>query len=698
MIFRVRTLLRILCGVVILGWLSTTLASAARRDPDKVRLTASDSPDPFSIPGQSSKLTAVAYVRKVAGLGSRESDEDDDDCDEDRGGRRDHQKTFSVELRWTVSSGGVAIRTISKSVTLNPPYTWVKLQLEGRKQKRKFAQIPMELLWDGLNSAGQLVQPGNYSYAAIALFYRTHRHGDNTLVLIDESDPVQGSVTVQSSRPAPPTLGVYPTTTNAPLLTFSGGKPANTAIVFDGVVRTPLSAATSWTTTQTLVEGSNVFVITARNQSGVDSLPVTARVTLDTIPPSPPAVSSAPDFTRNQTVPLTGTKPAGTGVLVNGVLLVPINGSTTWSVNVSLTEGANQLRIETIDAAGNMSLAAGSHQASVAAQKPVIRDLDVTPGEITAGQSTQITYRLFALNTPPTEGDLNVSVRIESGDLVVKELVTAVQRGTPAGPTFSVSWDGTDASGQPVPVNVSYRVTVSGTRATPTTAPPELADPNPKETAVLVTGSQHVSSADRRLQIVFRPDDARLTIDQFPELTARASRLLTSRALHPVGCYRVRIDRPFVGPAVGVLKCADVSGGLVRPFAWDELQQDWLPVSHANWNPRSKELSFRVPGASLIVFATTNDVEPPYVRDARLVGSHFTATIYDDGSGIDTRRLKLRRNGQDISAGLSTQLVNGVHTVQVTLDGVSSLQSLTLYAEDRAGRGRLLPLAERTAP
>lgn len=469
--------------------------------------------------------------------------------------------------------------------------------------------------------------------------------------------------------------------------------------MIDGVERVALGAETTWSTTKTLVESSNSFRLSDRTAFGVESSSVTVNVTLVTKPPPPPVVSVPQEYTSTRTVTLTGTKVPGSGIIVNGNIVVVVDDSSTWTATVQLEEGANSFIIETVDAVGNKSLAAGSHVAGVAEDKPVIRDLEVSPAEISAGQTTQIRYRLFAATPFDGNGDFRVSVRVEDGDLLVKELFSGVQRGNPTGPEYTASWNATNAEGRPVIVNTSYRLVVSGVSMAPTTRPRELVDPNFKESAVLVVGSQHVKSADGKLEIILRPDDARLAIQAFPALSPRAGRLLTSRALHPQGgCYRISVDRPFAGAAMGVLRCPDHDGRMLRPFVWADEQQDWAPVGRANWNPTLRTLSFVLPGPGLVVFATTDDVDQPYLSDVKLEGGRLTARVRDDTSGVDTRRVRVRQGAVDLTGRVAQKLLNGVHDVSLSLDGVQSLDGVTVYAEDWAAHGRLFLLGEGKAP
>ncbi|MBI4356228.1 MAG: hypothetical protein HY597_07290 [Candidatus Omnitrophica bacterium] len=112
-----------------------------------------------------------------------------------------------------------------------------------------------------------------------------------------------------------------------------------------------------------LVEGENALTVTATDPLG-NAASRTITVYLDTHPPARPTVERgtlgtnvAPNTYLTDAPPsaLGGTKIAGTSVWINGVQVVPLDGSTTWSVNYPLQEGDNVLAIVTKDAAGNAS-------------------------------------------------------------------------------------------------------------------------------------------------------------------------------------------------------------------------------------------------------------------------------------------------------------------------------------------------------
>lgn len=861
----VRSWLRILC--IIVAVLNPGACNAKGHDPDKVRLTAADAPDPFSPPAQQSKLTAVAYVRKVAGLGDFEND-DDDDCDGDRGGGRHHSKSFQVTVDWVLKRGTVSVRSISKTVEIKPPFTLVKLDVGGGDhRKRTFVRIEMQLEWDGRNSTGALAAPGDYSYVASADFIRVHEHGNRTIErLIDESEPVPGIVTIAAAqappvlvmtspndgfltrgsnilvsgavsgtspisltvnglpvsiaigefsttaslnegsnaiqviatnaagrtqltrngvrdsispsisiaapapgtttgestptfavtyadsgsgldlsslairldsvditsrftvaadratyepsvpltpgqhlleasvadraggvsvaeasftvapRPSAPSVDPVPATTNLPILLLSGRKESGTALLIDGTVRVAADASATWSTTKSLFEGPNAMVLTVRDQLGGESDPVRVDVSLDSVPPPAPEVAPVPTNVATAQMTVSGRKVPGTAILINSVVVVPINDETTWSVQVPLSQGQNDLIVEARDAAGNLSITAGGSLAAVSYDKPVIGALTVSPPEVHAGSSVDIGYRLFAPAPSGVASELRTTVTVEDGDRLVRTVFTGLQAAEPSGKEHTVTWNGRDDQGEPVPVNTSYRVVVSAEHSGTTSLPASLVDANPKESAVTVIGSQQVSSSDRKLRVVFRPDDARLTIVPLKVLPIRQARSLARRHIHrSVGPYEISVDRPFTSAAVAVYSERAPSGNFLRPYKWDPVQQDWEPVSRTTWNHATSSLSFALSGAGTYLIGSSPDSEPPRVVSTARAGA-WTVKVTDPGSGINTAKTRVRCRGVDRTRDATTQNTNGTHaqTLTVPIDG-----DPMLYLEDWAGNGHL---------
>jgi len=127
-----------------------------------------------------------------------------------------------------------------------------------------------------------------------------------------------------------------------------------------GVSYTPGEA--TWSYSATLVEGPNVYTVTAvdaaSNESGSDSM----TITLDTTAPSDPVITApngGVDFTTSQvSQTVSGTCDATTNeIRVNGssVGVDYIPGGTTWSYDTTLVTGPNVYSVTAVDAATNES-------------------------------------------------------------------------------------------------------------------------------------------------------------------------------------------------------------------------------------------------------------------------------------------------------------------------------------------------------
>ncbi|MBI4860718.1 MAG: hypothetical protein HY815_10725 [Candidatus Riflebacteria bacterium] len=657
---------------------------------DKIRLSSAvPSPVPLIFGGPSTLLRTVTFQRLTDGLGSTDSPGK---------GSKAEAFRFCVELTWEIQavSGGAAVSRLTTTLPIVLPYTYQELPADPTLpvtatgvETKTFVRTEPWLPFDGRGLDGELIAPGDHPWCATARFLRFKQTGTLDKV-IGVSGVVRGTILV-FPRPDPPSVDPVPALTNVPLVALSGTKPVHTALLVNGVERVALSPSTTWNTTKTLIEGPNSISFSDRDAFGNESFAVTVRVTLDATPPAAPEVSVPPEVTSTRTQTLSGTKEPGSAILINGVVVVSANDRTTWSVPVVLQEGVNQYLVECMDAAGNKSLAAGNQVAQVAHEKPVIGELLATPPEVEAGTPVQIQYRLFAQVPPQENAALRVLVRIEDGDRVIRTVFSGVQPGDPTGLPYTTTWDGREDTGQPVAVNTSYRVVVSADRVSPATMPPELADANAKETAVVVIGSQHASSRDGKLQLVFRPDDARVTITRSPVLSAEAGRRLAVRELRPAGgCYLIEADRALTSPVVGLYIHGSENGQWLRPVFWDEAQQDWTPISRANWNPTTGRLSFALPGPGLIVLASSQDAQPPTVTQPVRTGSVLQIHAMDRASGVNATRLRLRQQRQEVTGRTGVQLVNGVHDVLLTVNGFDPQQGpLELYVEDWAGNGHL---------
>jgi hypothetical protein len=161
-----------------------------------------------------------------------------------------------------------------------------------------------------------------------------------------------------------PTVNPVTSPTTTSIITLSGTKPANTAIVVNGSTLVSLDGTTSWQTSYTLSQGMNAISVTALDGQNHISPPVALTVVLDTTPPAAPTINPvfAPINTTIKTI--TGTRSsdsATVAVSCAGATIGTISypTTTTWSVDFSgLKEGNNTITAYALDTAGNHSATA----------------------------------------------------------------------------------------------------------------------------------------------------------------------------------------------------------------------------------------------------------------------------------------------------------------------------------------------------
>ena len=82
---------------------------------------------------------------------------------------------------------------------------------------------------------------------------------------------------------------------------------------------------------------------------------VTVKIILDTISPTIPTLNEVITPTNISSQILSGTKEINTSIWINGVEVISVNIDTTWSHSYTLSEGNNNISINSSDALGNES-------------------------------------------------------------------------------------------------------------------------------------------------------------------------------------------------------------------------------------------------------------------------------------------------------------------------------------------------------
>jgi hypothetical protein len=172
---------------------------------------------------------------------------------------------------------------------------------------------------------------------------------------------------LQAVQLTPPSLQNVPAATNQATLQVSGRRPPNTEVwaLFDSGLQLQLSTAAAdptFTGTLTLKEGRNTFALVAKNSLGATESTGSYTVLLKTNPPDVPTLNYAATADLSaaptaQTV-LSGLKSPGSAVLVTtpgGLVQVPADGATSWSLTVSVGLGSNAFSVVSVDEVGNRS-------------------------------------------------------------------------------------------------------------------------------------------------------------------------------------------------------------------------------------------------------------------------------------------------------------------------------------------------------
>ncbi|MBU9889707.1 MAG: hypothetical protein KTQ49_07555, partial [Candidatus Omnitrophica bacterium] len=200
------------------------------------------------------------------------------------------------------------------------------LVLEDIGTTEQFYQVPLEKV-QGIDLAqvvniSLIVKTGNTETLSGILSVRI---GDL---------PYGISVATPTVEPVAPTLSEK--------ATLTGTKPAGSAIYIDGVEVVPADDSTTWSAEVALDLGANEFSVTAKIGDLVSD---PLLVTVERLEPvaKPTVEPVAPTLSEKAT--LTGTKPAGSAIYIDGVEVVPADDSTTWSAEVALDLGANEFSV-----------------------------------------------------------------------------------------------------------------------------------------------------------------------------------------------------------------------------------------------------------------------------------------------------------------------------------------------------------------
>lgn len=399
-------------------------------DPDRIRITAGDAPDPVTFSsGTKSTMSIDAYVRPRPGLpawrGNDDDDEDDGDCEDDRR-HREHRREFLVHFFYTIrtSPGGAVINSFEREIEVQPPYEVV--QIEGRQGhgKKRFIHLPtVAIPWNGLKANGTQVQPGTYATEVYAQYIRVHSHGRASDRIIDVSDIVRGTITVTGGQSTnPPVLTVTSPANNAILaastVTVTGTVTGQTSITANGQPVTVDASGAFSVSVPLGAEGNNTVTVIATNGAG--STQVTRTVLRDTIAPTIVVTTPSADGPTNDATPdfgITYTDGSGSGIDTGSITATLDGAAATFTAGpttaiftpATLTEGQHVLVVRIRDRAGNTS-AAATRSTFVDTRVPVVTLSPANGATVTTGNPT---LRGTFSDSAPSSGIQVASVRIE---------------------------------------------------------------------------------------------------------------------------------------------------------------------------------------------------------------------------------------------------------------------------------------------
>lgn len=176
-----------------------------------------------------------------------------------------------------------------------------------------------------------------------------------TIYVKDDSHPARASAAVigtivrDMTAPSTPVVLNWPTTpVSTTRYTLSGLKEPGSSIRLNGAEVVSPTAGENWSYEYTLSEGTNTIRIISQDtaQPANESSAVVGTIVRKTDSLALPTASFPTAYLNASTYTLQGTKPAYSSLWINGVQRVPYAATTTWQVDVVLTqEGTNTFSV-----------------------------------------------------------------------------------------------------------------------------------------------------------------------------------------------------------------------------------------------------------------------------------------------------------------------------------------------------------------
>ena len=223
-----------------------------------------------------------------------------------------------------------------------------------------------------------LAAPGSYTITDIApgeyyigAFNDVDSAGGTEPADTDPRGVYDGAVTVTSGgtvnnidvtiAPGPTVTGLFDDTAPSQSKTWNWGSDQPNCVFRYLIDQNPTGVPTgefAAVTTATQSSGTGIYYLHVQaenDNSGIYSSVTTVSAILDNTSPDAPELVSVTSPTNVTPQNISGTKSANSSVLLDDVVIVPIDTLTTWSYSLDLIEGDNDFTLTSKDLAGNES-------------------------------------------------------------------------------------------------------------------------------------------------------------------------------------------------------------------------------------------------------------------------------------------------------------------------------------------------------
>ncbi len=235
---------------------------------------------------------------------------------------------------------------------------------------------------------------------------------------------------VDTTAPVAPVITPPTTLTNENTITITGTTVEGSTVTLtqnDNVLTSTVTIDSdgTWSVDVTLIQGANTFTATATDQAGnISDVSNSVTVTLDNTAPVAPVITPPTTLTNENTITITGTTVEDSTVTLtqNDIALTPTiitSSDGTWSVDVTLIQGANTFTATATDQAGNISDVSNSVTVTLDNTAPVAPV--ITPPTTLTNENT------ITITGTTVEGS---TVTLTQNDNVLTSTVTIDSDGT----------------------------------------------------------------------------------------------------------------------------------------------------------------------------------------------------------------------------------------------------------------------------